>query len=245
MLAELPRNAPRPSPPPPSHAKTARAVHLGTRQCERVPRHGAPTSQRSGGRLAQGRFISSQRSRPRTLRHCHGNDDRIGGVGAHGHLGVHSQSASAGRRPAQRDRAAEASSHQGSAKSRRQSGCCRCAHTTPISCTCRAHAGVPDDRHWLHASDCRSAWSHASSPSVAELATGGPSQPGTLLPAPGRPLGQEPGRPSAAPSPPAVAAPLLRRRLPSYPPCPGDTPWLGLQVAHHAGPPSCRWPSRA
>ena len=106
------------------HAKTARAVHLGTRQCERVPRHGAPTSQRSGVRLAQGRFISSQRSRPRPLRHCHGNDDRIGGVGAHGHLGVHSQRASAGWRPAQRDRAAEAPSHQGtrSAKSRRQSG---------------------------------------------------------------------------------------------------------------------------
>ena len=101
------------------------------------------------------------------------------------------------------------------ALSRRQSGCCRCAHTTPVSCTCRAHAGVPDDRHWLHASDCRSAWSHASSPSVAELATGGPSQPGTLLPAPGRPLDQEPGRPSAAPSPPAVAAPLLHRHLPS------------------------------
>ena len=105
------------------------------------------------------------------------------------------------------------------ALSRRQSGCCRCAHTTPVSCTCRAHAGVPDDRHWLHASDCGSAWSHASSPSVAELATGGPSlvrfcQPPAALWIKS-PLDQEPGRPSAAPSPPAVAAPLLRRRLPS------------------------------
>ena len=88
-------------------------------------------------------------------------------------------------------------------------------HTPRRSCTCRAHAGVPDDGHWLHASDCGSASSHASSPSVAELATCGLSQLGTLLPAPGRPLDQEPGRPSAAPSPPAVAAPLLRRRLPS------------------------------
>ena len=131
VLAELPSAIQRVAAPP-SHAEAARAVHLGTRQGERVPRHGAPTAQRSGVRLAQGRFISSQRSRPRTLRHCHGNDDRIGGVGAHGHLGVRSQSASAGRRPAQRDRAAEASSHQGSSKSRRQSGCCRCAHTTPI-----------------------------------------------------------------------------------------------------------------
>ena len=50
-----------------------------------------------------------------------------------------------------------------------------------------------------------------------------------------------PLRPRLPPSPPrcSVAASL------ADPPCPGDTPWLGLQVAHHAGPPSCRWPSRA
>ena len=130
------------------------------------------------------------------------------------------------------------------ALSRRQSGCCRCAHTTPISCTCRAHAGVPDDRHWLHASDCGSAWSHASSPSVAELATGGPSlvrfcQPPAALWIKSR--GGLPLRPRLPPSQPrcSIATSLADS------PCPGDTPWLGLQVAHHAGPPSCRWPSRA
>ena len=220
-------------------------MHLGTRQCERVPRHGAPTSHRSGVRLAQGRFISSQRLRPRTLRHCHGNDDRIGGVGAHGHLGVHSQSASAGRRPAQRDRAAEASSHQGSSKSRRQSGCCRCAHTTPISCTCRAHAGVPDDGHWLHASDCASAWSRVvpicgrSWPQAAGASLVRFCQPQAALWIKSR--GGLPLRPRLPPSQPrcSVAASLAE------PPCPGDTPWLGLQVAHHTGPQSCRWPSRA
>ena len=117
-------------------------------------------------------------------------------------------------------------------------------HTPRRSCTCRAHPGVPDDGHWLHASDCGSASSHASSPSVAELATGGPSlvrfcQPPAALWV--KSLGGLPLRPRLPPSPPrcSVAASL------ADPPCPGDTPWLGLQVAHHTGPQSCRWPSRA
>lgn len=65
-----------------------------------------------------------------------------------------------------------------------------------------------------------------------------PAQPGTLLPAPGRPLDQEPGRPSAETSPPAIAAPLLRRRLPSRPPMPRRSwacKWPIMQAHHHAG----------
>ena len=92
-------------------------------------------------------------------------------------------------------------------------------HTPRRSCTCRAHAGVPDDGHWLHASDCGSASSHASSPSVAELATGGPSlvrfcQPPAALWV--KSLGGLPLRPRLPPSQPrcSVAASLADPPMP-------------------------------
>jgi hypothetical protein len=228
-------------------------VHLRPRPCERVPRHhGAPTSQRSGGRLAQGRFISSQRSRPRPLRHLLGNDDRIGGVGAHGHLGVHSQSASAGRRPAQRDRAAEASSHQGSAK--------------PVDSQAAAavHAPCRDRAHAVHTQVSQmtgigytpriaarygrtrrphlwQSWPRAARASLVRFC-----QPPATLWIKSR--GGLPLRPRLPPSPPRCsAAASLADPPPSLadpptsladaptsladPPCPGDTAWLGMQLA--------------
>ena len=113
--------------------------------------------------------------------------------------------------------------------------CIHRARTTRTRCMCRActtrtpcthHApapGVRDDRYWLHASDGGPAWSHASSRQRQRLATCSPRQPGVVLLAHGNPLDPELRRPSAPPSPPALAAPSAlsaRSPPPLLPPTP-------------------------